>query len=159
MHEVTLTVVIKSAVLLAIFSTQGIYVSLVVLLAYRYVVALALGVTVMPLMDMGTFFSLRKAPLNIMASVTFTKGTTTEKLFAAYGQVVPNHYKMKSKVRVVLGDYYYEKLDESNEQILENQMKVLPKGTLKTWGDVEKFMAKELGTEMPLDRPQWRVWL
>jgi hypothetical protein len=115
MHEVTLTVVIKSAVLLAIFSTQGIYVSLVVLLAYRYVVALALGVTVMPLMDMGTFFSLRKAPLNIMASVTFTKGTTTEKLFAAYGQVVPNHYKMKSKVRVVLGDYYYEKLDESNE--------------------------------------------
>ena len=132
MHELSLTFAVKSAALLLVFTMSNAYVSLAVLLGYRYVIALVLQLKVMPVMDMGTFFSLQKAPLNIMAAITFTKGTTSDKVIESYGRVVPQHYKMCSKIRVVMGDYYYEKMDMPADQIHKERITVLAPGTLKT---------------------------
>ena len=90
---------VKSTVIAAIFFyceswTTAIFVAMTVTLSYRHVIAVLLGLDVMPILEVGTYLSDDKAPLNIMSSILFSKEMTIDKLDSIYRKVIHRHPKM-----------------------------------------------------------------
>ena len=125
--------ILKSGVIVAIFATLdswklALFISFTLVLSYRYIIALAMGLSTMPIMDMICFMSDDKSPLNIMSCIMMTDKTDLESLRAIYGKVIRNHPKMYSHVYSVLGDYYYKPCEIPIDELLNKMVTFLPEG-------------------------------
>ena len=124
--------------------------------SYRPVIAVLYGLHVMPMGDLGTFVSNAQAPTNIM-SMTPVLNAKHDHAREVFARLVRTHMKARSRIVCVLGDLYYEELDEKD--VLDSQLVFLPDGQLKTQEDLEKFVEEHISKPLPLDRPQWMVYV
>lgn len=124
--------------------------------SYRHIVAKANGLTVMPLTDLSTFVTNPNAPTNIVSACPISK-TNMNYARETFGRMVKTHLKARSCIVRVLGDFYYQELEEKN--VVDSQIVALPDGKIKTQDDLEKFVQELIITKMPLDRPQWTVYV
>lgn len=123
---------------------------------YYYIVAFALGLHVMPIMDFNTFMTNTKAPVNIVTSTPVTNASYKRGI-EVFSVMAKAHIKARSRIVKVLGDMYYQELDL--DDVMKTQVVLLPENHLKSKEDLEKFMSENISKPMPLDRPQWMVWI
>ena len=79
--------------------------------------------------DFNTYVTNDKAPTNIMTATPVSEGRP-ELASEAFMRIVKAHIKARSCIKVVLGDMYYQELDE--QDVIKSQITVLPDGFLKT---------------------------
>lgn len=108
--------------------------------------------TVMPIGDHNTFITSEKAPTHIMSATPLSVGRP-EYAKEVFMRIVRAHVKARSQIVNVLGDMYYQELNQKD--VIDSQVIFLPDGTLKTQEDLEKFMGEQIVKQMPLERPQW----
>lgn len=106
--------------------------------------------------DLNTFFTSNKALANVM-SVTTVSDANPELSKEIFARITKAHMKARSRIVKVLNDMYYQEMDE--EECLNLNIEYLPDGQIKTQEDVEKFISEHMASQMPLDRPQWKVWV
>ena len=128
----------KGALLVAIMAYShsyktGALLCLLITLCYRYIIAKALGITVLPALDLITFYSGDKAPTNIISSLWLSK-SRPEYAQEAFRRIVNQHSKMRSEIVHVLGDKYYSPLEL--EDVLQTQLVILPEGKIKNEDDI-----------------------
>ena len=124
--------------------------------SYRHLVAQLYGLHVMPIGDCNTFLTNPRAPTNIMSATPLSVGRP-EYAKEAFMRIVRAHIKARSRIVTVLGDMYYQELNEKD--VIDSQIVTLPDGFLKTQEDLERFMSEQIIKPMPFDRPQWVVWV
>ena len=154
--EFTLTLFIKLGFIAAIFSIlpihKAILATLVITVCYRYVIAAVLGLKVMATMDLNTFITSSKAPLNCV-NLTPLSQSRSDLAYEVFGRLAKRHLKMRSKIVKVFGDYYYKEIDF--DEVMKTCITILPPKTLKCKEDLEKFFGQIIGEPFPLNRPQW----
>jgi hypothetical protein len=128
---------IKTGILVAIFALLQDWklatgVSLVLIVSYQYVIAAIYGVIVIPSMDLGTFFSEDKAPLNIISSIMMSNRPGRDEIQHLYRKSIHMHPKMRSEIKMILGDPYYAPIKGNHEDIIQSQVSMLKPGKLKT---------------------------
>ena len=84
--------------------------ALAITICYRYVIAAFFRIKVMSVMDMNTFITNDKAPLNCV-NLTPVSSHSNEITYEVFGRLVKAHLKMRSKIVKVFGDYYYKEMD------------------------------------------------
>ena len=45
------------------------------------------------------------------------------------------------------------------DSVLDSVFSIVPEGKIKTQEDINKFVDSQVGSQMPLNKPQWQVWL
>lgn len=63
--------------------------------------------------------------------------------------------KLRSKIVTIWGDYYYQ--ETNPEETIEYCFQRIPK-EIKDEKDLEKLINEDINVEMPLDKPQWRMY-
>lgn len=158
--EITLPLLTKlgfvAAIWLALPLKHALAVTFLLIVCYRYAVAIVFGLQVMDIMDLNTFSTSEKATVN---SISMTIVSKSEKAHAneVFGRLAHVHRKMRSKIVTVFGDLYYKEISE--EETMKACLEFLPPNTIKNKADVESFAGLQLGKAFPLDRPQWQVWV
>ena len=110
----------------------------------------------MPITDLSTFVSNPSAPSNIVSACPVST-TNMDYAREVFGRMVRTHLKARSCIVRVLGDLYYKELDEAD--VVKSQIVSLADGTIKTQEELEKFVQDLIVKKMPLDRPQWTVFV
>ena len=129
---------------------QAVLIVSTVFVGYYYVVAFALGLQVMSIMDFNTFVTNSKAPTNIMTSTPVTNASY-QRGIKVFSVMAKAHIKCRSSIVKVLGDMYYKELDL--DDVMKTQIVLLPDNYLKSQEDLEKFISENISKPMPLDRP------
>ena len=105
---------LKLAVVVLLLSWLPLLVGLPLLLVltfgYPYVVAKGKDLQPMPAMDLMSFYSGKRSPVNIV-SATFMSDSKTDYVRSLFRRLVLQHPKMHSQIVQVFGDLYYKTLD------------------------------------------------
>ena len=85
-----------------------------------------------PIMDLGTFYSEDKAPLNIISSIMMTNRPGRAETQHLYRKMIEMHPKMRSEIKMIFGDPYYVPIKGDVEDIITSQIKMLEPGTIQS---------------------------
>lgn len=107
------TTLLKTSIIVLIFASfpilTALMISLILILTYRYVIALMLGLVAMPAMDIACYFGT-KSNVNFMSATLFDK-ISYEKGKKKFTEMAKFLHKMTYKVEHVMGDMYYKPMD------------------------------------------------
>lgn len=124
--------IVKVAVIPVIFATlpflQALIATIALIITYRYIIAAILGLKVMAIMDLNTFTTNSKSPLNIV-SVTPVSQSKPDQAYEIFGRNVKTHVKMRCKIVEVFGDYYYKEI--GFDEVMKTCVTILPGNTIK----------------------------
>ena len=126
---------------------------------YPHVVAAIYGLEVMPLGDKITFCSLKNSRSNIMCATSFNV-SRPDLLKENWLKFMKVHLKSRATIERRFGDLYYKEIkDMSLEEIYDKYIITeLPAGTITNEKELAQFYAKNIESELPLDKPFWRLW-
>lgn len=65
---------------------------------------------------------------------------------------------MKYKIKEICGDYYYTEMSEE-EAHSKAFIEPAPDKVLRSQDDINAYIRDNLNEKMPLDGPQWRIYL
>lgn len=125
---------------------------------YQYLVAAALGMIPMPLMDQAVFITSSKANVNFI-SVSFFDGDFDEAFIAEkYHQYIGNFEKFSYYVEMVAGDLYYRKMSKEVAFDRGFHFERDPEKAPRNRREIEMWAEDNLNKKLPLDGPQWRCF-
>lgn len=146
---------IKSSIFPVLFALlpwlQALIASVVITWCYRYVIALVLGLKVVPSMDLGCYMGVEESKTNIMSMAVFER-IPAEKFKERFKVLFENCPKFRYKTVEVFGDLYYKEIPI--EEALEWAFNVIPKDKeIKSDEDVDRYVQTNINLTMPLDKP------
>lgn len=125
-------------------------------LVYKYILAWICGAHAMPSMDTACFLGYDKARVNFF-SVTTIEGYDLEKAKDKARQFMREKPKLMWSVREIFGDYYWQDTKDI-EGALNKAFRRVPKD-FKNEKEIEAFISSEINKVIPLDQPQWIIWM
>jgi NRPS condensation-like uncharacterized protein len=148
----------KTAIIILVFSLTpwpwSIPVCLFLTWGYQYLIALYYGVHVMPTMDTICFMGDEDIRVNII-SFTMIEKLEYEKVRERIKTFMQDKAKLRWKIVEIWGDYYWK--DTTIEESIDYVFQKIPK-EVHNERDIEQIVNTDLNAQMPLDRPQWRMW-
>lgn len=110
----------------------------------------------MPTMDALCFVNKDTARINFITVTTVDKYDYKLAKKRAKSHIEAKH-KLRYSVVEILGDYYW-KDNHDIERIIDLTIRKLPIA-IKNERDIEKFINEEINKPIPLDHPQWVIWI
>ena len=160
MQDLKAYTLVKLAVFPAILALlpcqQAFIATIALIITYRYIIAAILGLQVMAIMDLNTFTTSSKSPLNCV-SITPVSQSKPEQAYEVFGKHAKTHVKMRCKIVEVFGDYYYKEM--GFDEVMKTCVTILPGKTIKNKQEMEKFFGEKISEVFSLDRPQWHLWV
>ena len=151
---------VKSSVLLLILAWQplcnAIPLCFFVTWAYQYVIAFIFGVHAMPSMDTICFMGNDKARVNFI-SITTIERYKYEGARARARRYLIEKPKLRYSIERIFGDYYWKDTNDI-DRALNQAFERVPR-EFKDQKEIEKFVNEEINKPIPLDRPQWHIWV
>lgn len=114
------------------------------------------GVHAMPSMDALCFLSKDTARINFI-SVTTVDRYDYELAKKRAKTFIETKNKLRYSVVEILGDYYW-KDNHDIERLVELTTRKMPVD-VKNERELEKFVNEEINKPIPLDHPQWLIWV
>lgn len=131
---------------------------LCVIAFYQDFVAMVVPNTIrMPAMDHQCFLSNTKAHVNY-ANVSYNDAAWDEEIPKKFIKVIEMFPKMRYKIKIIFGDYYYEEM--SKEETIQKAILTFKSKDkeLKSYQDVNDYIADNLNNKLPLDGPLFRFY-
>ena len=153
-----LACVTKSALIFLLFWITpwpwNVPLTLLVTWGYQYLIAIVYGVHAMPTMDSLSFMGNDDTHANII-SITYIEKYDFERGREKIKKYMADKPKLRWKIVSIWGDYYWK--DTTIEESIDYVFQKIPK-EVHNERDIEKVVNEDLNIEMPLNRPQWRMW-
>jgi hypothetical protein len=152
------SLITKTSVLVALFLTApfpwSIPLALFLTWVYQYLIAIFYGVHVMPTMDTLCFMGDDNIRVNFI-SFTILDKMDFKMVRSRIEKFMREKPKLRYKIVKIWGDYYWAdtKVEDSIDYVLQQ----IP-NECKNERDIEQLVNEDLNHEMPLNRPQWRMW-
>ena len=149
----TSCLLLKTSVIILIFAAFplkiAIPVALFVTWVYQYIVALFMGVKVMPTMDMVCFYTSDKSTVNFMSNNLVEK-YSAEQVKPKIKMLLETIPKSRYSIVEIMGDLYYKPL--SVEEALKYVVQEIPE-TLENDEQVAQFIEKHINEQIPFSQP------
>lgn len=140
----------------------GIYQSLLICLMvtsfYQDIVAMIVPNTIrIPPMDQQTFLSGPNTISNV-ANCSMQDKKCVDAAYKNFDRMFEILPKMRYKIKEICGDYYYEEMTKG-EATLKAFIEPKPDKVLRSQDDVDAYIRDNLNEKMPLDGPQWQMYV
>ena len=73
--------------------------------------------------------------------------------------VIERHPKMRSNIVTIFGEMYYKLQNKTIDELINDRIVLMKVGEITTRSQLETFVSEEISKVIPLNEPQWRVWI